>query len=187
MSKAEAAPNLYADLVGPAWDELSPAVYKAHLQGETMQAKAIFRIQRGRNPLARLLATLGRLPAESDAAPVKLSVRRVPEGEVWDRQFGNTRLVSTQVDAGDGLLGERFGLMKVHFRFSVSDGTLSYATHSACLTPGGLHIPIPKALAPQILAVESAASDGISPHIFVSVSAPPIGLLVSYEGDLDVE
>ena len=187
MSKAEAVPNLYADLLGPAWSELNPTVHKAHLQGETMRASAMFRIRRGRRPLARLLAMLGRLPAEADAAPVQLAVRRVPDGEAWDRRFSTTRLLSTQFDAGDGLLGEDFGLMKVRFRFAVSDGALRYATHSAYLTLGGLHIPIPKALAPRILAVESATSDGQRPHIFVSVSAPLVGLLVSYEGDRGVE
>lgn len=153
-----------------------------------MQATSLFRVRRGSNWLARLLATLGGLPAETDAAPVRLSVRRVPEGEIWDRAFnGSTRLVSTQMDAGNGLLGERFGLMEVRFRLSVANGELHYTTDSAYWTLGSLYIRMPMALSPQISATEGVAADGQYPHVSVSVSAPLVGLLVSYEGDLDVE
>jgi hypothetical protein len=133
------------------------------------------------------MAWLARLPARSDAAPVRLIVSRVAGGERWDRTFPNTRLVSTQYDAGDGLLGENFGLMDVRFRLIVDDGALVYKQQGAALRLGSLRLLIPKSLAPQVTAREIAAADGVTPHILVSVSLPVAGLLVEYEGDLHVE
>src|SRR5262249_11663319 len=105
MSTAKPGENLYADLLGDAWGTLDPMVHKGHLGGDLMEASAVFRGRSGRNVLARLFTWLGRLPAEAEATKVKLSVRRVPEGEVWDRDFEGTRLASLQVNAGDGLMG----------------------------------------------------------------------------------
>jgi hypothetical protein len=152
-----------------------------------MRASAVFRVRHGQNPLARFAAWLGRLPSQAEAAPVRLAVERVTDGERWERTFPNTRLVSTQYDAGNGLLGENFGLMDIRFRLPVTDGTLVYVQQEAALTPGKLRLPMPRSLAPQITARESAAADGKTPHIFVSVSLPLVGLLVEYEGDLNTE
>src|SRR5689334_23639573 len=127
MSKADAQRDMYQGIVGDAWRKLNPAVFKAHLNGgDSLAAKAVFRVEHSRNPLARLMAWLARLPAEADAAPVTLAVRRVPNGETWSRTFGTTKLLSTQVDVGDGLLTEKFGLTELRFRLSVSDGSLIY-------------------------------------------------------------
>lgn len=180
--------RLYENVVGPAWAELHPAVYKAHLNGgDELQAHAVFTIRHGQNPLARFAAWLGRLPAQAEAAPVRLAVRRVANGERWERIFPNTRLVSTQYHAGDGLMGERFGLMEIRFRMSVSGQRLVYTQEAAYLTLGPLRLRIPKTLAVQVSASEGVGADGVSPHTSVSVSAPLVGLLVSYEGDLKPE
>jgi hypothetical protein len=188
MSKVSLGGDLYAGILGAAWDSLDPAVHTAHLNGrDQMEAHATFSVRHGRSWIARLLAWIGRLPAESEAAPVKLSVRQVAGGELWDRAFPNTRIRSIQLDSGDGLLTEKFGLMEVRFRLSVANGALSYAQAASYLTLGPLRIRIPQALSMRISAVEKAAADGIHPHTSVTIAAPLVGLLAEYEGDLIVE
>jgi hypothetical protein len=174
-------------LVGEGWQRLPEAVHNAHLTDDLMEARAVFRVSHGQSWLARCMAWLARLPAQSDAAPVRLAVHRVEGGERWERAFPNTRLISIQYDAGDGLLGERFGLLDIRFRLPVMDRALVYLQESAALTLGRLRLSIPKWLAPQVTARESTAADGKTPHILVSVSLPLVGLLVEYEGDLNVE
>jgi hypothetical protein len=179
---------MYAGIIGAAWDRLHPAVYKAHLNGsERIKAHAVFRVTHGKSILARVMVWIGRLPAESEAAPVTLDVQRVPEGETWRRTFGNTRLDSLQFDAGDGLMTEKIGLMAIGFRLSVKDGTLIYTQEAAHLVNGGLRVRIPQALSIRISAIERVGADGKSPHTSVTVSAPLVGMLAHYEGDLIVE
>ena len=181
--KTEAAtqPGLYARLLGPRWDELAEAVRKLHSPGMIVRATGVFRVRRGTNRLARLLAWLAGLPVETDAADLQLIVTPSRDGEEWRRTFDGRLLVSTQWAAG-GQLAEHLGLNELLMDFEIVDGSLGYVTKKVSLRLGFLRIPLPGILAPRGVAWERP--DGERVNVSVAVHLPIIGLLIAYDGVL---
>ncbi len=177
---------LYERLAGNAWDSLDVAVRRAHLSGDFFQVRGVFRVWRGQNGLARLLAWLARLPPASEATPIQLTVRPFGDGEQWERLFDDRPLVSRQREAGPGVLSEWFGPVEFRFQVVVVEGAIRYALRQVALLAGPLRLPLPRWLSPRLEAGESRGRDEHQAYIRVTVTLPLVGLLVGYEGTLDV-
>lgn len=95
-------------------------------------------------------------------------------------------MITVQWSGSDGSLIESSGPVQLAFALSADNGSLRYRQIHAAFRIGPITIPLPSWLAPNIVAVESPAPDG-GTKVFVEVSAPLIGLLAAYEGQLFAE
>jgi hypothetical protein len=127
------------------------------------------------------------LPPPAKAVPVQLHITPSEQGEKWVRTFGEKRLVTWQYERPGGLLAERFGPLELRFQLLLQADRLGYAQRAAVLRLGWLRLPVPAWLAPQVRASEVVVSGTERTYIMVSISLPLLGLLISYEGELEVE
>jgi hypothetical protein len=182
-SSAEA--TLYERLLGKEWSRLPEIVRKVHLDASGKPRRGCFRVVRGQGRLAKALASILRLPPAGDATPIQLEIRSDGRGEQWLRTFGTRRLTTLQYEAPNGLLAERFGFLELRFRLIVFDNSLSYSQERVFLCVGRRRIPLPRWISPRVSATE-AAVDARRTHVTVKVSAPYIGLIIAYEGELEI-
>jgi Domain of unknown function (DUF4166) len=74
----------------------------------------------------------------------------------------------------------------LHFKLRVKEGNLFYDQSCAKLCVGALHFPMPWGCAPRVFAKE--IQDGAARVLVtVMVTLPLVGLLISYEGYLNVK
>ena len=152
-----------------------------------MRARGCFRVERGRSAVARLLQGILRMPAASPRADVRLVVTRDGDRELWSRWFDGKKLVTVESALPGGLLAERFGVLEVRTRLQVEAGDLVYTQVGAALRLGPVAIPLPAWLAPRVTGRESPDPEGSGTRVQVAVAAPFAGLLVRYEGAVEVE
>lgn len=177
---------LYAQILGPSWSDLADSVRRLHETGSGLNATGTFRVRRGDNRLARLLATLAGMPKAGDAVPMQLVVEAFVGGEDWRRSFGGRPLVSKQGDHPSGLLLERMGSMEMRFALAVENGALGYQSRRVTLCLSLLRVPLPRWLAPRVTAWEKPGPDG-QVQISVESRLPLVGRLISYEGMIVVD
>jgi hypothetical protein len=184
-------PALYPGLLGAAWIELDERVRRMHALGRA-QGAGVFRIQRGHGVLARVVASLLRFPRAGEAVPTRLVVRSEPyrgaSCEIWQRSFGEQKLLSRQYAGRDGLLAERFGCLELRLRLQASGGALRFLPGGSALAFGALRIRLPGRMSPKVegrVAAAPGARDRL--EVSVTVVAPIAGLLLAYQGHLDLE
>jgi hypothetical protein len=95
--------------------------------------------------------------------------------------------VSEQYEGCGGRLGERFGLVDFQFRLEVVNHALCFHQAGAAFSVGPLHLPLPHWLAPQVTAREWVLPGQRRVQVAVSVRIPLAGLLLAYEGWIDIE
>jgi len=178
--------TLYERILGTEWNRLAEIVRKAHLETYGEPARGRFRIMRGKGRLAKALAGVLRLPAAGENIPVQLEITSHGRGEQWLRKFGTKRLTTLQYEAPGGLLAEKFGVLEFRFRLTVVDDCLRYSQESVFLCIGRQRIPLPRWISPSVSATESAAVSAGRTHVKVTVSMPWVGLLIAYDGDLEI-
>jgi hypothetical protein len=180
------ATGLYARLLGDSWQQLAPAVRLAHTTGSSLSAHGQLHIDRGRNQVARTVAALMRLPRRNAAAETQLAVTSRGDSEHWHRTFDDRQLDTRQYQTGDGLLGERFGILDFRFRLTAVDGSLVFRQVDAAVVCGSLRLRLPAALAPTVEAREDpAGARGTAIH--ARVVLPLIGPVLTYDGTMHVE
>jgi hypothetical protein len=175
---------LYPRLLGAAWRDLHPAIRALHLTNNVASGR--FEFQHGSGLAARLMCWALRLPSSATVLEARLAIARDAESERWVRTFGRRLLVTIQRGLPDGTLAERFGALELRFRLHVAEGTLTYVQAGAGVMVGRLRIPLPRRFAPRVEARE-ACVDGRRSHVRVGISTPVIGLVMSYEGCVQVE
>lgn len=181
---AERPTALYPRLLGHAWLDLHPAIRLLHLSDEVVSGR--FEFHYGRGLAARLTCWALRLPSTATVLEARLAIARDAEAERWTRTFGPRLLVTIQRGLPDGTLAERFGALEFRFRLRVVEGTLTYVQAGAGVMVGRLRIPLPRWISPHVEARE-ACVDGRRSHVQVGISAPGIGLVMSYEGCVQVD
>ena len=169
--------SLYAGLLGPDWEGLTPLVRRMHLEG---RAAGHFTIRRGRGVLCALIGWLCRFPAAGENVPTRLVVRREGAGQCWERTFGAHALVTTQRVWDEGLLAERLGPMECVFRLRAGGRSLLYEQLGAWLCLGPWRLPVPRLFAPHIEAETAETATGMRVH--VRIGSALVGALLSYEG-----
>jgi hypothetical protein len=175
---------LYPRLLGAAWNDLDPAVRRAHAGGAVDHAVGLLQVRHGPGRLRRLILRAAGVPARSLAAEVHVTVSRNGPVERWRRQFGDTSLVSIQRGGPDRLLAERFGLFEIRFRLAPIGGELVFQQVGLALRLGPLHLPLPDLLAPRVAGRAGTAGGSDRTSVAVVVTTPRGGLLFSYRGSV---
>jgi Domain of unknown function (DUF4166) len=176
--------KLYSEVLGKDWLALSEKIRCAHSAGA--ERNGVFRITYGTGWMAKKLAHLSGLPQAADAADTCLKIFLEGAGERWERQFDGKAFTTRQWKGKDGFIVERFGEWELHFKLRVKEGNLFYDQSRARLCLGTLYIPMPLACSPRVSAKEMQ-DDAARILVSVIVTLPLIGLLISYEGYLDVK
>lgn len=169
---------LFRRLLGPAIDTLPPSLRAAHDGGEHQRWSGFAEVEASRNPLARLLCRMMRLPAPGSDVPVTVTFERCGEGERWVRNFAGRRYAST-LSARGGLMVEAMGPATNIFRVWVEDGSLRLDLVGFRF----LGIALPSALRPHCLARERE-QDGR--YVFdVPIGLWPLGRIIRYTGRME--
>ncbi len=171
--------TLFQKLLGAPFFRLPTAVRMLHsIRGQGKYAGRAT-IARGRNPIARLCATIAGLPPSAVDVPTTVEFRTDAAGETWQRDFGGYAMRSRLRDC-DGLLGERMGPMQFRFALNVHDGAIWWQTVGVRLF--GL-IPLPTSWFADVRCREREHEGRY--EFLVEASLPLIGSLIRYEGWLE--
>ncbi len=111
-ARTDANVPLYARILGDAWDRLPEVLRQMHTPGGGMIAAGRATVERGRSPLARLIAAIFGFPPAAADVPVQVTFNVNENGEQWERNFARRRFSSLQAEGrgrSDRLLAERFG------------------------------------------------------------------------------
>jgi hypothetical protein len=142
-------------------------------------------IELGRHWPSRLIARLLGFPPGGDEVPTRLEVADGDAEQVWSRQFGDHTMTSRQRLSPPNLLAERLGAFECCFRLRATVAGIDYDFVGTSLVLGGLRLPLPRALAPQVLARTWATNDAMG--LDVSIGAPLFGRLLRYHGVVSPE
>jgi hypothetical protein len=176
---SQAAP--YPALLDTAYDRLPEPIAALHAAGESAwEGRAS--VQRGQSILARLAAALIGFPRAADDIPVRVDFTLDDGVETWTRTFAGQRFFSRQY-AGRGhwrrFLIERFGPAEYAMSVLADETSLRLRMEGWSV----LGIPLPRFLAPQVRARESA--DGGRFNFDVEIRHWATGLIVHYRGWLE--
>ena len=172
---------LYRHVLGSAWDRL-PAPIR-HLHSVTSSASFVGRcdVERGRHPLARIIAALIGFPSAGAGQSIEVRLDAEANGERWVRTIGG-RTFSSRQCAGRGaaawLVTERFGAVAVDMALVATDQGLRYVVRRW----RALGIRLPLWLGPRSCALESAENGSFA--FDVAISHRFTGLIVRYRGVL---
>ena len=179
--------GLYPRVLGDSWNNLDETVRHFHVQGRPVRATGSFRIRHGNGRLAGWLLRLCGMPPAGAAVPTQLVVTPHGHGEQWVRTFGDQPLATTQCGRGRDLLVEHLGMLEFRFRLEVTDGVLIYRQTGVALCLGPLSVPLPRCVAPHVVAREEPGGGANQTHVSVQVLMPWVGLLIAYEGTVTSE
>jgi hypothetical protein len=171
--------SLYQRVLGQSWDLLAPEIRQLHSVSSVSSFVGRCTVDRGRNPLSWLVATLIGFPKAGSDQSIAVTLKVDSDGERWTRSSGGRTFSSVQ-HLGRGrsewLVRERFGPVSVDMALVVDGTTLRYRVRRWAL----LGIPLPLSLGPRSSAVESA-QDGKF-RFQVEIGHPFTGLIVRYCG-----
>ena len=183
MAEGSSPESLYAAVLGREFAELSPALQRFHGQASGGLAKGAVEVRRGPGLLARVAGWGMGAPPAGQGVPVELRVDVDGGVERWIRHFAGRPLNTRQWRVGDRLV-EAVGLSQLHFDLRVEAGGMVFEQRSCTV----LGLALPRALAPRVEARVTAAGDPETPgdqwDIFVSISLPLVGFVVSYAGTM---
>ncbi len=176
---------LYERLMGSEWAQLAAPVRRLHAAGSHVYAHGHLCITGAMTSAARTIARALRLPRASAAAATTLAIVREGDGERWVRRFERRRL-DTRQSADAGALLERYGVLEFRFALERRDGGLWYRQIGVSVAAGSLRVPMPRALAPVVLACEQPADHG-RVSVDVRISLPWAGPVCRYRGEMTIE
>lgn len=167
-------PVVYERLMGPRFAGLPPLVRAIHdLHGDA-GAAGEGRVERGRNPFARLMAWIARFPPAGTYS-LHVAFAERDGKERWTRDFGG-HVFASELSERKGLAQERFGPMRFGFALAPTPDGLTMRLKRWSVF--GLRLPL--FLAPRIAAREWQAEDRF--HFDVRLGFPLIGGIVHYTG-----
>jgi hypothetical protein len=169
---------LFRRLLGGGMDALPPALQAVHDAHDNQCWHGVAEVTLSRNPLARLLSVMMRLPAEGKDVPVTVRFERKGKGERWHRTFAGRSYRSDLLARGRHMV-ERMGPVTNIFRVLVEEGQLR-------LDLEGFHflgVPLPRCLRPHCHALEREENGR---YVFdVPVSIPWLGFVIRYIGHME--
>lgn len=180
----EAAPALYRAILGPAFDALPPRVRELHAPTFERRWSGCSQVRRGKGRIANLVAALIGFPPAGDDVAVTVTLAPENGAERWTRDFGSRKFSSLQ-SRGTGndqsLLVERFGAISVAIALVVEAEKLRLVPQRWSL----FGVPLPRALLPKGSSYETQRCGKFC--FDVEISAPLVGLIVAYTGQLDAD
>lgn len=167
---------LYRRVLGESFDILPVPVLAMHEICGDGGAFGEATVERGSNPLARLIGWVMRFPP-AGRYDLHVGFTEKDGREVWTRDFGSHRFHS-ELSERDGRLTERFGPMRFTFDLPVSPSGLGMKI--VRWTAFGLLMPL--WLAPRVSASESVEQGRFA--FDVAIALPLVGRVVHYCGTL---
>jgi len=183
IDPAASTQPLYRRILGDAWEALPAPLRAMHGCAQPQVAAGQADVLRGRNPLARLVASAIGFPTAGRQVPVQVVFNPGAGGERRTRTFAGRSFSSFQ-SAGRGtsahLLRERFGPLTFDLALVVEAAKLRLVVRRWSLWG----LPLPLILAPGGDAFEMAVDDRF--HFHVEIRHCLVGLIVSYRGWLEI-
>ncbi len=173
---------LYKRILGAAWAQLPRQIRDMHTIAAARTAEGRADIERGGNPLARIIGWLFGFPRQAQGVPVTVRFTSDGRRETWRRQFGAHSFSSDQTEGSgrsDGLLEEHFGPFSFGLALVASPDRLSFVVRRWKV----FGLPLPVALAPFGDSFEFVADGRF--HFNVEIAMPLVGLIVRYRGSLE--
>ena len=171
--------------MGDTWCQVADPIRNLHSTGSMTPCRCRLRVEHGRHRLARFIARRLRLPDSCAAADSQLTITALDGGERWQRAFNGRRFETFQYHANRAELAERYGLLEFRFGLEVCQGSLLYVQRETAVRIGIGRLRLPRRLAPHVTAREDAAGPR-HVHLAVSITLPHIGLLIAYDGIVDI-
>jgi len=84
----------YEKVMGAAYADLFPAVQALHRTGTGRKFTGRCSVTRGKNPLSHIVAAIMGFPKSGEDVPVSVAVTPDATGELWSRQFGESKFSS---------------------------------------------------------------------------------------------
>jgi hypothetical protein len=174
--------NLYANLLGSAWDALPPEIRAVHEVNGVALAEGRASVARGRSLLSRLAGAIIGFPVASEDVPVQVGFEAAAGAEIWTRRFGKQGFSSRQFAGArrsQRLLCESFGPLTFAMALVVEGDRVLLVLRGWSI----FGLPLPLWLAPRSKAWESSEEGRF--HFHVEISHPLTGLIVKYQGWLE--
>lgn len=172
--------SLFATLLGAdTFDALPSPLRRLHLRSGTTRWRGEVEVSRGRSLLSRFCAWATRLPP-AGTGPIEVEIVADAGREQWTRHVAGHAMRS-RLQAREGLLDERLGLVDFRFRLTSVDRDIVWTVDGVRVF--GL-LPLPASWFSQVRARESA--EGERYRFEVTAALPLAGPLVHYRGWLEV-
>jgi Domain of unknown function (DUF4166) len=165
---------LYARAMGPAFEALPPMVRAIHRVYGDAAAAGEGRVERGANPIARLIGATMRMPP-AGSYPVHVAFAERNGRERWTRDFGG-HVFHSELSAVRGGVTERFGPLRFVFDLPAESAGLAMRLRGWSI----FRLPLPRWLGPRIAAREWQEDERF--RFEVSVAMPGVGPIVRYSG-----
>ncbi len=175
-SERHAAPRLFEQALGPRWSQMPAEWRRAHDIWDSEELTGRARVDRGRGPLAALIAAVFRFPPSALDVPLTVRMTRGPMSETWERRFGTRAFRSVLTPAGPAALYERFGPFRFHLALTGDAQHLGMQVLSGRF----LGLPLPRWLCPGCIVREDVAEGRFC--FDVDLTHPLVGRLVRYRG-----
>lgn len=165
---------LYRRLLGDVFDRLPGAVRAMHNLHGDAGAAGEGEVKRGGGLIGRMIGAIVGFPP-AGAYPVHVEFLQRGDRERWIRHFGPHRFWSW-FNARDGLLYERFGLLRFGFALPCDESAL----RMRLVRWSAAGVPLPLFLAPKVDAREWQEGDRF--RFDDRITMPLIGELIHYSG-----
>jgi hypothetical protein len=169
------APSLYARLLGPAFEQLSPVLKSIHDARTTKLYVGRCDIRGGTSLPARIIARFAGLPIAKADVPLQITIDTAGTTERWTRIFGKQRMRSRLLYR-NRCLEERLGPLVLTFQLTAQQERIVWSFQGARLAFVGM---------PITWLLKCAATEAIEDGRYgfdVSAHVRGIGLIVHYKG-----
>jgi hypothetical protein len=171
MSKPISA-SLYRRLLS-GYNQMPSALRSFHEKPQ--RATGIMNVRWNKGGLRTLAARVMKVPEPGENLVCNLTVTETGMGEMWDRVFGKTRIITRQW-IHKGFLIEQGGPFRFRMSVCADREGMTFRQVGCGLGP----IPLPKFLAPTVQADVKGDDEGWQVH--VEIGAPLLGWICLYEG-----
>jgi len=172
--------GLYHRVLGDAWSRVDPAVRSLHLNNKSKTITGKLTIEQGGGWLGRIFVRIIGLPKARKDCEVRLVKTAIGDGEKWERNFGEDKLVTVQQSAPEGIW-ERIGVWEMLLRITVDNGALVHVQRRTRLCLGPVRMPWPEWMGPRGTAREEADKDGWV-KLRLELFLPLAGRILTYHG-----
>lgn len=172
--------SVYRQVLGADFNELATELQRFHSLAGRVELAGRFSVKGPRSPAGRLVSALFALPKTAAESPFTFVLDASAHQETWHRRFPGRSMVS-RMQAGRGLLVERFGPISFYFRLQADGGQLHMLLQAVTV----FGIRSPRMLMPKVSAHEIGEDGRL--HFAVSAHLPLVGLLAEYRGFLEIE
>jgi uncharacterized protein DUF4166/saccharopine dehydrogenase-like protein len=172
---------MYRRILGESWQSLPLPIEQLHSVTSVSTFVGMCTVDRGRNPIAWLIAESIGFPKAGPDQPITVQLSVDGDGERWTRTCGGRSFSSIQRPGrgrAEWLVRERFGPIAVDMALVVQSAGLGYVVRRWAL----FGIPLPLWLGPRSTASESVEDGKFK--FDVAISHPMAGLIVRYRGTL---